>query len=275
MTTNPLQQFFRQPKTFISLPSMGIYSRPDFIDGDAENIPVYGMTGMDEILMKTPDALLSGESTVRIIKSCCPTIKDGWEVSAIDIDLILTAIRIATYGHEMDITNRCTNCNAESDFTIDLNKMISHFGKFKYKNKLIIGDLTIKLRPLTYKETTHFAIVNHGIQQQLIMAKSIEDIDEQRKLISELFTKAGAMQNDIYCASIESVAINDQVVDNKDFIKEWIDNCDQDVFSKIKTIFNENKQSITSPTFDIECSKCKYKSSISVDMDQSNFFGTA
>ena len=94
MSNNPLKQYFRQPKIFIGLPSKGVYNKENTLDGDISNMPVYGMTGMDEILMKTPDALISGESTVRIIESCCPFIKDAWELSSLDTDLVLTSIRI-------------------------------------------------------------------------------------------------------------------------------------------------------------------------------------
>ena len=77
MSNNPLQQYFRQPKVFITLPSHGVYNKPGTITGSFENMPIFGMTGMDEILLKTPDALLTGESTVKVIQSCCPNIVDG------------------------------------------------------------------------------------------------------------------------------------------------------------------------------------------------------
>jgi len=80
MATNPLKQFFRQPKIFIKLPSKGIFNNPGTLQGDLDKMPVFGMTGMDEILMKTPDALLNGESTVRLMQSCCPSITDGWDI---------------------------------------------------------------------------------------------------------------------------------------------------------------------------------------------------
>ena len=72
MSQNPLQQYFRQPKIYVKLPSQGMYSKPGAIAGDINGLPVYGMTGMDEIIMKTPDSLLSGESIAQVIKSCCP-----------------------------------------------------------------------------------------------------------------------------------------------------------------------------------------------------------
>ena len=110
MAQNPLQNYFRQPKVFLKLPSMGIYNKPEAIQGNVENIPVYGMTGMDEIILKTPDALISGESTVKVIQSCCPTIVDAWDVSNLDIDALLVAVRIATYGNTMNVSYTCKKC---------------------------------------------------------------------------------------------------------------------------------------------------------------------
>ena len=66
MAVNPLQKYFRQPKIYIKFPSGGIFNKPGTIQGDVTNTPVYGMTGMDEIIVKTPDALLSGESTAQV-----------------------------------------------------------------------------------------------------------------------------------------------------------------------------------------------------------------
>ena len=88
MSSNPLQKFFRQPKIFIKLPSMGIYN-PDTVIESMDNLPIFGMTGMDEILLKTPDALLSGESSIRVIESCCPNIKNAWELSSLDVDSLI------------------------------------------------------------------------------------------------------------------------------------------------------------------------------------------
>jgi len=53
MTTNPLQQFFRQPKIYVGLPSKGIFNKPNTVSGDINRMPIYGMTGMDEIILKT------------------------------------------------------------------------------------------------------------------------------------------------------------------------------------------------------------------------------
>ena len=42
-------------------------------------------------MMKTPDALVNGETTVEVIQSCMPNIKDAWKIPVIDLDVILIA----------------------------------------------------------------------------------------------------------------------------------------------------------------------------------------
>ena len=61
------------------------------------------MTARDEIIFKTPDALMNGQGMVDVIQSCIPEIKDAWQISNYDLDTILIALRIATYGETMDI----------------------------------------------------------------------------------------------------------------------------------------------------------------------------
>ena len=133
---NPLQQYFRQPKIFISLPSKGIYNSPGSLDGDLTSIPVYGMTGSDVIIAKTPDALLSGESTVRVIQSCCPTIKNAWELSVLDTDLVFAAIKIATYGNDLEVTHECKKCGSVNDYILDLSRITNYYTSCQYNNTI-------------------------------------------------------------------------------------------------------------------------------------------
>lgn len=98
---NPLSQWFRQPKVYIKLPSNGEFYPHGALDKSANGeYPVYAMNAKDELMFKTPDALLTGQSTVEVIKSCIPAIQDPWSMPSIDLDVALVAIRIATYGQK-------------------------------------------------------------------------------------------------------------------------------------------------------------------------------
>ena len=105
---NPLNQYFRQPAIYIKLPSGGNYYPPGAIEmTQTGDIPVLPMTAIDEITYRTPDALFSGQAVVNVIQSCIPNIKDAWAIPSVDIDTILVAIRIATYGHNMEFATTC------------------------------------------------------------------------------------------------------------------------------------------------------------------------
>ena len=186
MANNPLAQHFRQPKIFIKLPSGGIYSKPGTVQGDVTHMPVYGMTGMDEIMMRTPDALLTGESTANVIASCCPNIKEPWELSVTDILMILTAIRISTYGNTMHVQSKCPECKAENDYEMDLNRVIEHYMTCHYENTIVLDQMVIKTQPITYKRSTELNLKNFQLQQQMNQALSLEDSEEKQKKYQEI-----------------------------------------------------------------------------------------
>jgi hypothetical protein len=232
------------------------------------------MTGMDEIIVKTPDALVSGKSTESIIESCCPNVKNGWEVTSLDTDLLLVAIRIATFGNILEITNVCDKCGTEHDYDVDLTTVVNHFAQCKYDSVIEYNGLIIKLQPLTYKQTTDFSIRNMRLQQHL-SAAAAQSADEQKKIIEELFKDLGALQNDIYSASVESVDTGTVVVTEPNFIYDWLTNCDKDVFDKIREQFNKNKDVWRVPDVKVKCSSCGHAAELSIDLDQSNFFAAA
>ncbi len=273
--SNPLQQYFRQPKIYIGLPSKGIYSKPGTYQGDVNRMPVFGMTGMDEIVLKTPDALLAGESTVSVIQSCCGSIKDAWEISNIDAPMILSAIRIATYGSKMSVGHTCQNCNAENEYELDLNKIIEHFGARQFDGKIVLKDLVINLQPLTYRQSNDFAMRNFALQRRLVQVREIEDQDQQQMMINQIYKELGDIQNDVYIAAIESVEIPNAVVSERSYIAEWLKNCDSDIFDAIKTRNDELRKVWEMPTFPSKCESCGTEVNLTVELDQASFFARA
>ena len=58
---NPLMKHFRQPKLYIDLPSKGLFYPQGTLELTEDGkVAVYAMTAKDEIMIKTPDALLNG-----------------------------------------------------------------------------------------------------------------------------------------------------------------------------------------------------------------------
>jgi hypothetical protein len=277
MISNPLQKYFRQPKFYISLPSKGAYTTPGTVNGDVTKLPIYGMTGVDEIIVKTPDALLSGESTVSVIQSCCPAIKDAWQIPVLDTDIILTAIKIASYGNNMPVTHICENeeCGEDNDYDIDLTKVIDHFNECQYINKVVVGDLTIKLKPLSYKQFSEIGIENFKLQQRLSHVTKLTDEIEQQTQIDQLWKEIAQIQNSVLVKSIDSVETPESAVTERKFIEEWFHNCDREIVEAIKKQIATNKEMWSVPTFPVKCASCGTTANLKISLDSSVFFGKA
>ena len=272
MVQNPLQQYFRQPKIFLKLPSLGAHYSPDTITGDVENLPIFGMTGMDQIIAKTPDALISGESTIKVIESCCPSFKDAWQISSIDIDCMLVAIRIATFGKNYSIGHECSACHELNDYDIDLSAIIEHFGNCVFQSKIVYNELVIRISPLSYKQATVFNLENFALQRQLAQLDKVQDEDTKKQILSTIFSELGVLQNKILLAGIESVETPNGIVTEWAYIKEWLDDSDKEVTDAIKKQLDINSQTWKIPNSIVKCAHCGNEESLIVDLDQSNFF---
>jgi hypothetical protein len=275
MANNPLQKFFRQPKIFISLPSKGLYNNPGEITGDITKLPVYGMTGMDEILIKTPDALITGESTVKVIESCCPAITNGWAVSNLDLELILAAIRIATYTNVITVGHTCEYCQTENEYELELSKIIDYYNHITFDERAVLKDVVVKLRPLCYKEVTDFSQRNFELRQQLEIASKIEDDVEKSKEMSRLYEAYGALQVEVYSANIIAIEAGSTVVDERAYINEWLANTEKSTFDQIKIHIDKNTKLWETPPQVAQCESCGKENTLRVALDHSTFFANA
>jgi len=272
MANNPLEQFFRQPKIFIKLPSQGVYNEPGTIAGDINSLPVFSMTAMDEIIAKTPDALFSGESMVRMIQSCCPNIKNAWDISVLDTDLIFAAIRIATYGNTINIDHVCLQCQQSNTYELDLARVVEHFTSCKYDNHLALSKFSLRLRPINYKRQTDMQMRQYQLNKQIIQMEQMEESEDKQKTINALFIEIAELQREFFIDSVESIDTGKQVVTEKSFISEFMKNCDKEIYDAIKKQIEQNQETWTIPVFKVKCIECEATNDIRLSLDQSNFF---
>jgi len=275
MANNPLKKYFRQPKVYIDLPSKGVFNQPGTLTADPTKLPIFGMTGMDEIMLKTPDALLNGEATTKVIESCCPSITNAWDLSLLDLDLMLVAIKIATHGNTMTVTHTCGSCQSINDYDIELGAIVQHYATCEYDNKVVLKDVSIKIHPLNYKQWSEFQLKNFAIQRQLAQTMALEDQEQQAKNIGQLFEQVGQIQNEMMFAQIESVETMEGSVNQKEFIREWLENSESDVFDAVRKQVDKNRAAWQIPKVHVECPECKAENDIVIDMDQASFFARA
>lgn len=274
-----LQEYQRQPKLYIDLPSQGHYYDNVMQDNQYTSVPVFGMNAMDEITFKTPDALLTGTATATVMKSCIPHIHDPWELVGFDIDYILIAIRIATYGEAMPIETVCPHCSTRTESDVMLPKVLENFAHCPVTNSFEIGGFKINLRPLTYKAQTEFSMRNFTLDRQIIAINGNSDLsrEEKEKQLQDIFTESSKLNLSVAVAHIESIERDSLIENDSKNILDFIQNNDAEFYNKLRDSIKELTEKWNLPNIDIACSNtddCNKTYKSKLNLDYSNFFGT-
>jgi hypothetical protein len=235
--SNPLNKYFRQPALYISLPSGVNYPPHVVTPPQTGELGVMPMTAKDEIRFKTPDALMNGQGVVDVIHSCCPEIKDAWQIKSYDLDSILIAIRIATYGETMEINFSVPGINETAAHTVNLPAILEQIKSANIENSFTLQDgLKIGIRPLTYKDMT--ATSMQTFQQQK-MYNAIQDSQmaeqEKAKRFNDAFAKLTELNSSILLKNIADITMTDgTVVSDPAQIKEFVDNANATIIKEIE-----------------------------------------
>lgn len=243
--TNPLTNYMRQPKIYIKLPSNGEYWPADSLEKtENEEYPIYSMTARDEILLKVPDAVLSGQAVVDVIQNCVPNIKNAWHVPSVDIDAILIAIRIATYGEKMT-TPLSLPGDIELEYEIDLRVVIDNLYNTITWDPIVqvSEDITVYVRPLSYKFISESSLQSFETQKILNLAND-ETLTEDQKI--EAFQRSFAKLTQLTIGNVKNsvyrVDTPDGSIEDIDFINEFIENIDKNFFDKIQNHLDKLKE---------------------------------
>jgi hypothetical protein len=276
-TNNPLRQYFRQPAIYIKLPSQGQYYPPGTLNATVTGeYPVYPMTAIDEITYRTPDAMFNGQATVNVIQSCVPDIRDAWQMPAMDMDTVLVAIRIASYGHEMEFGTQCPACQAESDRSLDLRLVLDNLKTPDYSQCIRHGDMEVYIRPMTYKNLTDNSQLQYENQKLLQMLPTAE-VTENDKMtamgaallkITEITIRALAQ-------SVATVKTPTAMVTEPEFIEEMLHNCDRALFNQIRDQIVSLKDQAEMKPLHLKCDECNHEYEQQLTLDMSSFFAPA
>jgi hypothetical protein len=179
---NSLSAYFRKEELKISLPSKGAFYPPGTLELDSnKEVGVYPMTALDELTLKTPDGLLSGESTFKVIRSCVPAIKDPWQMPSIDVDSVLIGIRIASYGPNMTVTSTVPKTKSKQDHEINLMSLLESRKQPIIDTKVMLGNgVTIVVKPSSYREMQSIRRETFE-KQRLSRTINNSDMDEEAK----------------------------------------------------------------------------------------------
>lgn len=275
LPNNPLTQYFRQPAIYIRLPSQGkFYPQGTLSMPPNGELPVLPMTSVDEITYRTPDALFNGSATVSVIQSCVPAIRDPWSMPSTDMDAVLVAIRIASYGHGMDISTTCPSCKAIEDITVDLRRVNDSLSVGNYEEKLSIGDLEFYFRPITFRTVNHNNQVQIEQQQAVRSLESLSDTERSEK-VQILMSSINEATLSTVASSVAAIKTPTALVTEFEYILDYLKNIDSKIFNQIRDHAIDLKQKSEVKPIDITCTSCKHEYKQPFTLDLSSFFDDA
>lgn len=277
-STNPLMNYFRQPAIYARLPSNGNFWPEGSLNWPQNGeIPVYPMTARDEITYRTPDALFNGSAVVEVVQSCVPNVKNAWMMPSVDIDAIMIAIRIATFGHAMPVGSRCPACNNEEDYNIDLRLVNETIQAGDYHRTLKIGDLELYFRPLNYQQVNANSLAQ--FEQQKMMANLEATADATAELRSRTMSEALKNLTDVtmraLANSINMIRTPTSLVNEPAQIEEWVNNCDRRTFTLIRDFVLALRNSSEIKPIPIKCGNCGHEYEQPFTLDMTSFFEDA
>jgi hypothetical protein len=242
---------------------------------------VLPMTAMDELSFRTPDSMMNGQATVDVIKSCIPTIQDPWQLVNHDIDTVLIAIRIASYGETMEITAGVPGTNETQTHVVNLPQMLETIRQEKITDRCVLQDgLTLHITPLTYKQITDAQLKT--FEQQRIyaqVAQSNLSAEEKTKRFTESFRVLSDLNVSLLINNIERIQLpTGETVTDKTAILDFIKNADARTIKELENKLGDIRQQGSIKPVKVKATEEQIKAGapatyeVPITFDNANFF---
>lgn len=206
---NPLMEKLRIPGESFRVPSHGLFYNDNVMDESVRNgeLELYPMTTIDEIVISTPDKLLSGKAVSEVFAHCIPQIKDTHALLAKDVDFLLVCLRMVSFGQFMDVlyTHNCKDAK-EHTYSVDLQQIIRQSKSIdpttinqEYTCELSNGQV-VALKPMTYGD-----VIDLYQSTMTMKTENMESKDAETLIVNTLI----------------SVIKHVDGITDREFIREW------------------------------------------------------
>lgn len=255
---NPLMSRIKMPGETFTLPSGGAFYVGGELDPSVKNaeVHIHPMTAIDEIIIKTPDLLFSGDAVRQVFAHCIPQIQNVDDLLAKDVDFLLLCLRKVSYGDELRLEHKHNCVDSKSHtYSVDVTHFIrtakridptSVASKFSVR---MPNDQVVHLQPIRFKDFVRIMQMND--------TESITD----PKVI-----------RDIMVESMSNIITNVDEVSDKEMIKEWLAGVPPLYFKKINEHIDQTLE--WGPEFEttVKCKDCGADMEILAPMNPLYFF---
>lgn len=257
---NPLLAKLRIPGETFRLPSHGVFYTNGELSDDVRNgeVEVYPMTAQDEIVLNTPDKLLSGKAIVEIFRRCIPQVQKPTELLGKDVDFLMVCLRMVTFGQTMEVTYTHTCDDAkEHTYKVDLLEMIK---KARAVDPTTIAQdasvtlpngQTAKVRPMTYQQVVDLLSTS--------MMQSMDNLSEQE---AEQMT----------IAPLAALVYDVDGVNDPAFIYEWVKRLPRQWKNQIKDAAVRISEWGIDVTSEQVCGDCGERIELTISINPVSFF---
>ena len=148
---------------------------------DSGEVGIKAMSGDDEIILKSPNALMSGEAIKQVLLNCVDGLKSPESLLINDVDILLAKIRSISYGEgNNDLNTKCPKCEEENTFSVDLEALIDKSSKLEGEYSVTLSNgLQVFVTPFTYKDkiaTLKVAFQQEKIKKSMVMSSEEEQL---------------------------------------------------------------------------------------------------
>lgn len=258
MSSNPLLSRLHTPGSTFKMPSGGLFYNndeltPDVSDGE---VHVQPMTAYDEILLKSPDLLFSGQGVVKVFERCIPQVKAPLKLLAKDVDFLMACLHHVTYGSTMDVTYKHSCENAKSHtYIVDLDKVLKG-------TKLI--DPTTTSTVYHEKMPNGQIVAFEPVRYQTIIS-FLQKMDQSN-------TKTPEVELESMLDAICSVVRKVDEVDDPVMIREWLTKISASYIEHIRSVMERIADWGPDFVVDVKCKDCGEQIDLSLPLNPISFF---
>lgn len=281
MTNNPLQRYFRRPVLWVKLPTLGKwYNHNDVTFNDRQEVQVYGVTAIDEIMLNTPDALFNGHALESVIQSCVPDIRNIKSLLQPDLEALFLGIKSATNNGKHEITRKCEKCQHENTFELQCTQLLDSMTYVEDSDTIIDVDGEIKVHVKPYDFTMRSLLIQRQLEERQVLQSIQEDNTVENNLVrADLYArsieKMSRLTFRLVAESVTAVEIlgpNGQTVTDKDHIVEWLTNVNKKTTDSIIIAVNTLNELGPPRTTLAHCENCNHEWTESLSFDPVLFF---
>lgn len=272
---NPLSQFSKKIARFIKLPSQGAGYTKGIKLTDNGELAVYPMTARDELMLKSPDALLNGSAVTEVLAHCVPDIVFPEEILVTDLDAIMVAIRMATYGDSMELLIECDECKHKNTVDLNLPALLDQQTYWTGLTEITMtGGIKLKLKPYNVKDKNKMSISSFDQMTEL------QQLDKEDSQTTTKMTKASKSFGNLVDLSLNLVASSIEqavtpegtVITDNAIIRDWVLNLSKGEFEVIDTALRELAKIGVPKSMNVQCDACKKIFESAINFNPSDFF---